>query len=181
MALDFPVLWSEIDHLTASLGWLRELLRRSKEAPLDVTSTSRSLRFHDPLLEDFIAEVLTRYLRRMRSLSLEQTFGRPGDVNLFKGPAPFLARLQIRCCPPRGPLSDQFYECLNHPDNSRLQRLESDFVPSDWSQMKPSQLAHLKITSSNYLGEVRVDLAGSLSALVRTGFLEDLVVEGALV
>lgn len=178
VALHNPLLWSKINASRASPEWPCEILRRSQEAPLDVTLASQQPHLYNESMEKFVKHVLDKHLRRIRSLSLKQTYGRVGDIDLLKGPAPLLERLRIECHRARGSLPDDFYECFNHPDTRLLQRLELKYVPFDWSRVELSHLTHLQF--SNTTGRSRMHVTDFPSALTHMVLLEDLVVEDAL-
>ncbi|KAH9936281.1 uncharacterized protein B0H18DRAFT_319055 [Fomitopsis serialis] len=188
VALGCPALWGKLA-VTTQHEWTKELLERSKKAPLYVTVDFRTP--HARALvraggvspkEKALALVLS-HMSRVHSLSITIKRSFPEKIlQLLDGPAPCLESLTVRCedvmhYPGE---HDHIHHLLHQPETVRLRHLELHSVYSHWHKTSLPHLTHLTISNKPHHDAIHVAPETMLAAIAQMHHLKELVIESAL-
>ena len=173
VAMNTPRLWRDIT-VTRSVEWMRELLTRSRQAPLRVR-----VAVADTTVES--ARLVLRELARIEELAIGVSAETFDILRALDAPAPLLRSLNIEALYQRSPrprFEIPSLQILAHSVANLLEQLDLLRCPFPWSIPVPfTALTHFKVVGT---GEDRPPMAHIIMALACLTQLESLDLEGVL-
>ncbi|KAF7430839.1 hypothetical protein PC9H_006553 [Pleurotus ostreatus] len=170
VALDSPRLWTNI--VLSRPKWTREMLKRSKMAPLDIKA---DLSFLTPRLLE-VARLMMKQIHRTRSLNITANHSTLNTIFAgLQGDAPLLRSLNVHDSQRHGLLPTDTLSVPFAMKAPRLQHLELLQCNVEWNSPFPRSLTHFKLRDAT-----PPPMEDLLSALQAMPYLEVLELQNIL-